>query len=108
MACNPELDPRKKIQWQGESNQYDILGHSWIVHSASGAPTLSADATDLDGWKQFAPNDHHPIPSKLKFRIDPQQRPKLLEPSIFAVDASGPPKTTPGADPERVGPWSKE
>jgi eukaryotic-like serine/threonine-protein kinase len=109
VACKPNTDLSKQILWKGESNQYGILGHSWIVHSASqGGPALSSDAvTDLDSWKLVEPNDSNPIANKLKYKTDPSARSTPLRPSDFAVEASGPPQTKPGADPEQVGPWSK-
>ncbi len=85
VACKPNLDPGKQIQWDGESNQYDILGRSWIVLSArSGSPALSAAVTDLGTWKQFAAHDRDAIPSKPKFRLDPQQRSESLRPRLCA------------------------
>jgi serine/threonine protein kinase len=109
VACKLGAEASKQILWKGESNQYDILGHSWIVHSANqGAPALSADAvTDLASWKLVQPNDSNPIANKLKYKIDPRARATPLRPSDFTVEASGPLQTRLGADPEQVGPWSK-
>ena len=40
-----------QIRWEGEANQYEILGRSWIVDSASeGGPAFSKDIDDLDSW----------------------------------------------------------
>ena len=97
---------QKQIQWQGESNQYDIHGHSWIVVSASsGTQAFSAAITDLESWLQDTA-EINPIRTKLKYHTDPAARPDSLVPRDFAIDWSGPAQSHPGVNPELVGPWS--
>jgi hypothetical protein len=109
LACKPATSPSSQLHWQGQGNQYDILGRFWIVHSASeGTPTPSTDVTDLKSWLLFAPGDNKPILDKLMFLIDPKGRAKPLQPREFAIQAPVRPLHRPGANPERVGPWSSQ
>ena len=108
LAVNPKRAPPSQIEWRGEGNQYEILGRSWIVNSASqGTPVLSASATDLDGWLKFTRGERNPIRTKLKYRVDPSVRGEVFKPSDFAIETSTTPQSRPGADPELVGPWSR-
>ena len=99
LACKPgKLDapPTARFHWLGESNQYDILGRSWIVLSASqGTPAFSTAVTDLDSWLRFTPDDSSPIRTKLKFLTDPAARSELPRPRDFAIEASGLPRRSP-------------
>ena len=71
-VCNRDTTPSAPIRWRGLGNQYDILGHVWIVPSASeGTPAFSSAATDLQSWLLFAPGDSKPIQEKLKFLTNP-------------------------------------
>jgi hypothetical protein len=107
LALHPNRPPESQIRWQGEANQYDVHGRSWLVSSASaGSPIFSIAATDLKGWVEFAPGDKNPILSKLKYQKDPAARPESLRPQDFVIDAPWPPQAHPGANPELVGPWS--
>src|ERR1017187_8761242 len=70
LAFNPKRNTtEKQIHWRGEANQYDIHGHSWIVHSASaGSPALAGvDITDLESWLQNTPEEINPLRTKLKY-----------------------------------------
>jgi hypothetical protein len=97
-----------QIQWLGKGNQYDVLGRSWIVLSASqGTPAFSITVTDLESWLRVASNESDPIRAKLRFRIDSRARSGPLEPPDFEIEASGSPQTKPGADPEEVGPGAR-
>jgi serine/threonine-protein kinase len=112
LACEPGTVSREQIQkqicWQGQSNQYSILGRSWIVLSANQerTPAFSAAVTDLDSWSQVAVNESKPILAELKYLVDPTARKNPLRPRDFAIAAPGSKQTKPGADPDRVGPWS--
>ena len=113
LACKPRKpgeSPAEQVHWLGEGNQYDIhdsLGPSWIVLSAKeGTQALSVGATDLNSWLRLFPTDKNPIPAKLEYQIDPGSRSNPLRPGDFAIGASGPPESRPGADPSQVGPWS--
>jgi eukaryotic-like serine/threonine-protein kinase len=107
LAVNPKRGPLGQVQWDGESNYYDVLGRSWIVNSASeGSPLFSASATDLDGWVDFVRQEKNPIRIKLKYRIDPSARGELLQPRDFTIEESAQTQSHPGADPKLVGPWS--
>jgi len=108
LACKPSTpgEPRTaRFSWRGLGNQYDILGNFWIVLSASqGTPDSSV--IDLDSWLHVATNESEPIRAKLKYQTDPAARLNPLRPRDFAIEASGPPATKPGADSGQVGPWS--
>jgi eukaryotic-like serine/threonine-protein kinase len=108
LACKPSKPgepPTARFNWRGQGNQYDIREHFWIVLSASqGTPDTSV--TDLDSWLRVATKESEPIRAKLKYQIDHAARPAALRPRDFAIDASGPPQTKPGADPDKVGPWN--
>ena len=107
LAVNPKPCPQDQIQWHGELNNYDVLGRSWIVNSASeGTPVLSAAATDLQGWVEFVRQEKDPIRIKLKYQVDPSARGEQLQPRDFAIEESTWPQSHPGADPKLVGPWS--
>ena len=107
LACRPVSSPSSQVRWQGEGNQYNILGRSWIVLSASeGTPAFSIAVSDLNSWLLFAPADANSIPDKLKFVIDPKVRAKSLQPRDFAIQAPDAPRVMPGANPQQVGPWS--
>ena len=107
LAVNPKRRPQDQIQWRGELNNYEVLGRSWIVNSASeGTPVLSAAATDLQGWVDFVRQEKDPIRIKLKYQVDPSARGEQLEPREFAIEVSTWPQSHPGADPKLVGPWS--
>ncbi len=107
LAVTPERPPAARILWRGKSNQYDILGRSWLVRSANeGSPLLSIDVTDLVSWSKAIDTESTPIGDKVKFRINPAARPDLLRPHDFAIEAPGGPQSHPGADPDQVGPWS--
>jgi eukaryotic-like serine/threonine-protein kinase len=108
LAVNPKGRPLDQIIWHGEGNQYEVLGRSWIVNSASqGTPLLSASAMDLNDWVDFVRHEKDPVRTPLKYRIDPSLRGELLRPRDFAIDASAQPQSPPGARPELVGPWSR-
>jgi hypothetical protein len=108
LAVNPKRPSREQIHWRGESNQYEIQSPTWIVSSASeGTPILSASATDLKGWLNFAPGEKDPIQTKLKYRIDPAARPESLQPRDIAIERSTQSQFHPGADAELVGPRSQ-
>ena len=97
-----------QIHWRGEANQYEIQSPTWIVSSASeGTPILSASATDLKGWLNFAPGEKDPIQTKLKYQIDPAARPESLQPRDIAIERSTQSQFHPGADAELVGPRSR-
>jgi len=108
LACKPSKPgepPTARFNWRGQGNQYDILGHFWIVLSASqGTPDTSV--TDLDSWLRVATNESEPIRAKLKYQTDPVARSNPLRPHDFTIEGSGPPLTKPGANPAQVGPWS--
>jgi eukaryotic-like serine/threonine-protein kinase len=109
LAYKPTLSPSSQVHWQGEGNQYDIHGPFWIVPSAGDVtPAFSSSVTDLKSWMLFAPGDNKPIPNKLVFLTDPELRAKSLQPHDFAIKAPDPPLHRPGADPERVGPWTSQ
>jgi serine/threonine protein kinase len=111
LACKPSTRSteqiKEQISWLGESNQYAILGHSWIVLSASpeGTPAFSTDVADLDSWLRVATKENNPIRKELKFLVDPKARSTPLQPGDFALAESGPGQIKPGADPVKVGPW---
>jgi eukaryotic-like serine/threonine-protein kinase len=107
LAFNPQR-PRQQqqIHWEGAGNQYDIVGHAWIVHSTAGSPAFSMEITDLESWLHITPGENKTIRSKLKYQIDPARRPASLQPHDFTIEAPAPPQSRPGADPAQVGPWS--
>jgi len=105
----PGEPPTARFDWTGEGNQYEILERCWIVLSASqGTPAFSTAATDLQSWLHVNPKESKPIPAKLKYQIDPVARSNPARPHDFAIEAPRPPQTTPGADPDQVGPWSSK
>jgi eukaryotic-like serine/threonine-protein kinase len=106
LACKSGVNPSSQVQWQGNDNQYDILGRAWIVLSArEGTPAFSSDVTDRLSWSNFARGDSNPG-DKLKFLIDPKVRPAPTKPDDFAIHSSDAHQIKSGADPELVGPWS--
>jgi serine/threonine-protein kinase len=108
LALRQDPPLKDQIHWQGEANQYDILGRSWVVHSASqGTPAFTEAATDLESWLHTASDEKHPVRSKLKYQIDPSARSESLQPRDFAIEPQTQPQSHPGADPELVGPWSR-
>jgi hypothetical protein len=106
---NQPGDPlANQLHWQGAGNQYDILGRSWIVLSASqGTPALSINITDLESWLRVATTDKDAIPTKLEFLTEPSARSDSFQPRDFAIKTSGTPANKPGADPELVGPQGR-
>jgi eukaryotic-like serine/threonine-protein kinase len=97
-----------QVHWQGEGNQYDILGKSWIVLSASqGTPAFSLNITDLESWLHVATKDHDAIRTKLEFLTDPSARLGSFQPRDFAIKEPAALRAKPGADPELVGPWGR-
>jgi eukaryotic-like serine/threonine-protein kinase len=106
LAIESKTQPAVQIHWRGDGDQYDILGHSWIVLSATaGTPALSCDITDLPSWAKFA-EEIKPITNTLLYRVDPGKRSSDLRPRDFAVAPGESGKPQPGADPDKVGPWS--
>ena len=95
-----------RFNWHGQSNQYDIRGRFWIVLSASQGTSETA-ITDLNSWLCVAIKDSEPIRDKLKYQTDPASRSTALRPRDFTIDAQGQPQIKPGADPDKVGPWSR-
>jgi len=109
LACKPGVPPSTQVHWRGKGNQYNILGRSWIVLSASeGTPAFSSAVTDLKSWLLFAPGDTESIPYKLMFLLEPKVRAKPPQPRDFAIQAPAAPQRKPGANPELVGPWSNQ
>jgi hypothetical protein len=106
---NQPGDPlTNQLRWQGTGNQYEILGRSWVVLSASqGTPALSINITDLASWLRVATTDKDAIPTRLEFLTDPSARSDSFLPRDFAIKASGTLPNTPGADPELVGPQGR-
>jgi hypothetical protein len=97
-----------QLHWLGSGNQYDILGRSWIVLSASqGTTGLSIGIIDLDSWLHVATKDKDAIPTKLEFLTDPLARSGSFQPRDFAIKESAALQAKPGADPELVGPWAR-
>jgi hypothetical protein len=110
VAVDPNLKrpPSGQFSWHGDANQYDIEGPSWLVLSAvRGSPLLTAGATDLESWLRTVGEETNPIKSKPKLKIDPAARQAPLQPRDFAVEEEPQAKNHPGADPLRVGPWSR-
>jgi hypothetical protein len=108
LACTPrkpEEPPTAQFDWQGRGNQYDIHGHFWIARSA-GQEIADPPVTDLVSWLRVAPKDHEPSVAKLRYHTDTGARPAAPRPQDFAIEASGPLETTPGADAHTVGPGS--
>ena len=104
LAVSPKTPPAQQILWRGEGDQYDVQGHSWIVHSASAEfPAFSTEITDLKSWSSFTKS--HPITEKVLYRVDPTARSTPLRPRDFALDPR-PGQVQAGADPDEVGPWS--
>jgi serine/threonine-protein kinase len=98
----------KKLRWAGLGNQFEILGRSWVVLSASqGTPALSSEVTDLESWARMVGQEIDPFRAKLTYHTDPATRSSSLQPKVFAVEGASHPGAKPGADPELVGPWSK-
>ena len=61
-----------QIRWEGEANQYEILGRSWIVDSASeGGPAFSKDIDDLDSWLAPRPMKKRPSEASSNFGSTP-------------------------------------
>jgi hypothetical protein len=107
LACSLDKSLATQVSWQGQGNQYEILGRTWVVLSArQGTPALSTHATDLASWSAIA-KENNPVPGKLEFMTDPPARSNPPRPRDFAIIAPGAPATKPGADPERVGPWGR-
>ena len=97
-----------QIHWDGEGNQYDVRGRSWIVESASeGSPAFSKDVVDLESWLRITPGEKKTIKTKPKYLIDPATRSESRRPSDFAIEGLPLPEDHSGADPSLVGPWSK-
>jgi hypothetical protein len=108
-ATTPGEPPTARFDWRGQGNQYEILDRSWIVLSASqGTPAFTTAVTDLESWLRVNPNESKPIAAKLTYQVDRALRSKPARPRDFAIAAPLPPYTTPGADPDRVGPWSSD
>ena len=107
LACRQGISPSSQIQWQGKSNQYDILGPVWIVLSASqGTPAFSSAVTDLKSWSHFAPADHDSIQDKVTFLSDAATPTKSAQPFTYKIQTPIGLQNKPGALPELVGPWS--
>jgi len=103
------LKMEEQIHWEGKGNQYDILGHSWIVESASeGSPAFSKDVVDLDSWLRVTRGEKETVRAKPKYLIDPATRSESRRPSDFAIEGLPQPQAHPGADPSLIGPWSKQ
>jgi serine/threonine protein kinase len=106
LAVNPKTPPAQQILWRGEGDQYDVQGHSWIVHSASAeSPAFSNEITDLTSWLNSFATESNPIKQKVLYRVDPAARSTPLRPRDFALDPR-PGQVQTGADPDDVGPWS--
>lgn len=101
-ACCTEipLNPQT-LQWQGEGNQFDIAGPSWIVPAGKGRPTPHTGIVDREGWSRIA-KERAPLFGEIQFLTRPGASPEKPEPKDFAIKAEGLNKV--GADPEQVGP----
>jgi hypothetical protein len=107
--ANPEDRLAAHVQWHGEGNHLEILGHSWIVLSASeGTSALSTAVTDVESWCKAVVREIAPIRTKLKHRIDSTQLSNELRPQDFAIVAPDSSLVKVGADPNQVGPWNQQ
>jgi hypothetical protein len=98
-----------QLRWRGEGNQFQVLGHSWIVTpSAPATAAPAAPVTDLESWSKAVGRETEPVRNKLVFRLDsaPPTNP-LLRPQDFAIGGVDLTASNVGADPEQVGPWNK-
>jgi eukaryotic-like serine/threonine-protein kinase len=107
LACNPEPTPSTQVRWQGKGNQYDILGPGWIILSAKeGTPAFLSTVTELQSWSHFAPGDQDLVQDKLRFLSDAAERARSVQPVSYKIQTPAGLQIKPGADPEKVGPWS--
>jgi serine/threonine-protein kinase len=89
------------LEWQGEGNQYDIRGKSWVVLSSDGTSELRDGPIDLASWRSKVV-EHDPVLPPVRFRVDPASLSESPQPDDFAI--IDPEIRPPGADPARVGP----
>ncbi len=94
-----------QLHWQGEGNYLEILENSWTVLSTHlDTPALSTSVIDRESWSKVE-SEKNPIRTKIIYRPPPTSRPS--RPQDFAIEAPDSPDTKVGADPEKVGPWSR-
>jgi hypothetical protein len=100
---NPGGTPfdRRALQWQGEGNQLDVTGPSWILQSAIAATNSPSEVASLDSWSQLA-RESEPVAGGIEFLPNPKGRPESPRPHDFAVKSSAGRRV--GADPRAVGP----
>jgi serine/threonine-protein kinase len=110
LAYNPRPDDESvtsQLHWRGDGNQYGVRGSSWIMRSGSdGGLKHSTNVTDLASWLKFVAGENHPIRAPVTFKTNGGTRMASYGPYDFSVETTGPLERKPGADPERVGPWS--
>jgi hypothetical protein len=97
------LDPRT-VHWQGEGNQLDISGPSWLLALSKSALDPMSEGIDRDHWLQSA-TERNPIAGPIQFQAGPGQRAKSPVPEDFTIRAAGPQSV--GADPKQVGPQGR-
>ena len=96
------------LLWQGEGNQFQVLGPCWVMMSAATmSPALSLGVTDLASWSKFVSRELGPLKTRILYRTDPHQRTASPEPKDFAIESSDLPADRAGADPEIVGPSAR-
>ena len=91
------------LQWEGEGNQFDITGPSWVVPAVKGTSTLHLITVNREGWSRIA-KERVPLSGEIQFLTRPDASPEKPEPEDFAIKGDGLKKV--GADPEQVGPRS--
>ena len=97
-AMNPQT-----LQWQGDGNQLDITGPSWIVPAGKGTPIPQTGIVDRQGWSRIA-KDRSPVLGEIQFLNGSGTSPEKPDPEDFTIKGDGVEKV--GADPKQVGPKS--
>jgi hypothetical protein len=71
------------------------------------SPPPPPAVSDLATWKKFVALEVDPIPTRIRFLVDPEQRPASPRPGDFAIEPTGDPADCAGANPNVVGPWGR-
>jgi serine/threonine-protein kinase len=93
------------LRWEGDGNQLDVSGPSWILQSAKTATERSSAIAGLDHWSQIA-TERAPISSGIEFSSARESRVHSVQPRDFAIKSTAAHKA--GANPAEVGPKGLE
>ncbi|CAN5684374.1 hypothetical protein BH23PLA1_BH23PLA1_18450 [soil metagenome] len=96
------------LQWEGNSNHYDLGGTNWVVLSADSPDGPEDGPNNLDSWRTMIARQDGLDDASVQRTVDLENEAVLasptLDPKRFTLRGQADPDEPIGADPSRIGP----